>query len=208
MKLIFTLLFFIISLFKISVAQVWQQLPNAPEAQYVNDDLFFINDNTGWMVNLDGFIYKTYDGGDSWDTLIIQPGTAFRCIGFFDEMNGYAGNLGPGSWITETTDTLPLYQTHDGGTTWTPVTTITGAEPACICGINIVNDSVAYAVGRYAGPTVILKTIDAGETWSSTDFSAETWSLIDTYFISEDTGIVVGGDGVRSVIYYTDNGGD
>ncbi|MBL0280585.1 MAG: hypothetical protein IPQ11_09640 [Bacteroidetes bacterium] len=108
-------------------AQTWQELPNAPAAQFVNDDIFFINDNIGWMVNLDGFIYKTIDGGDTWDTLIIQPGTAFRSIGFFDEMNGYCGNLGPGSWITETTDTIPLYQTHDGGTTWTPVTTITGA---------------------------------------------------------------------------------
>ncbi len=191
-----------------SFTQTWQELPNAPAAQYVNDDLFFIDDQTGWMVNLDGFIYKTNDGGDSWDTLIIQPGTAFRCIGFFDEMNGYAGNLGPGSWITETTDTIPLYQTHDGGETWTPVTTITGAKAEGICGINIVSDSVAYAVGRYDGPTVILKTTDAGQTWTSTDFSEETWSLIDTYFFSEDTGIVVGGNLSRSVIYYTVNGGE
>ena len=188
-------------------AQTWQELPNAPAAQFVNDDIFFINDNIGWMVNLDGFIYKTIDGGDTWDTLIIQPGTAFRSIGFFDEMNGYCGNLGPGSWITETTDTIPLYQTHDGGTTWTPVTTITGAPSAGICGINIVTDSVAYAVGRYAGPTVILKTTDAGQTWQSTDFSDETWSLIDTYFFSADTGIVVGGNLSRAVIYYTNNGG-
>ncbi|MBL0281540.1 MAG: hypothetical protein IPQ11_14560 [Bacteroidetes bacterium] len=46
-------------------AQTWQELPNAPAAQFVNDDIFFINDNIGWMVNLDGFIYKTIDGGDT-----------------------------------------------------------------------------------------------------------------------------------------------
>lgn len=207
MKLILATSLFLIFFSGITIAQTWQELPNAPAAQFVNDDIFFINDDIGWMVNLDGFIYKTYDGGDTWDTLIIQPGTAFRSIGFFDALHGFAGNLGPGSWISETTDTHPLYQTDNGGLTWTPVTNITGAEPAGICGINIVNDSVAYAVGRYAGPTVILKTTDAGLSWTSNDFSSQTWSLIDTYFFSQDTGIVVGGGNNRAVIYYTENGG-
>ncbi len=190
-----------------SFAQSWQELPNAPGAEYINDDIYFVNENKGWMINLDGFIYRTQDAGNSWDTLLIQPGTAFRCVGFIDSLHGFAGNLGPGSWIGNVTDTIPLYQTSDGGLTWTPVTTITGTYPAGICGIKVVDDSVIYAVGRYDGPCVILKTIDGGQNWTSTDVSNQFTNLIDVYFFSRDTGIVVGGKGAHSRINYTTDGG-
>lgn len=190
-----------------SFAQTWQQLPNAPAAEFVNDDIYFVNEQKGWMVNLDGFIYRTEDGGDSWDTLLIQPGTAFRCIGFTDSLHGFAGNLGPGSWISGITDTICLYQTSDGGITWSPVTNISGPYPAGVCGINVVDDSVIYAVGRYAAPCTFLKTTDGGQSWVSTNMIGQFSNLIDVYFFSRDTGIIVGGKGNFSKINYTTDGG-
>ncbi len=193
---------------QVSFSQVWQQLPNAPAAEFVNDDIFFVDENKGWMVNLDGFIYRTQDGGDSWDTLLIQPGTAFRSICFVDSLHGFAGNLGPGSWISNITDTIALYETVDGGVNWTPVTTINGTYPAGICGIILVNENVIYAVGRYAGPCVYLKTTDGGATWNSTNMMSEYQNLIDVYFFSADTGIIVGGKNGFSKISYTTDGGN
>ena len=206
MKQIFAPALFLMACLNTS-GQTWQLLPNAPAAEYVNDDIFFVNENKGWMVNLDGFIYRTQDGGNSWDTLLIQAESAFRCIGFTDSLHGFAGNLGPGSWISGIHDTIPLYHTEDGGLTWNPLTNITGFHPKGICGIKVVDDSVIYAVGRYAGPCVLLKTIDGGQNWTSTNFSGKFDDLIDVWFFSRDTGIVVGGNNARSVIYYTDNGG-
>jgi photosystem II stability/assembly factor-like uncharacterized protein len=191
-----------------SIAQVWQQLPNAPAAEFVNDDLFFIGEKKGWMVNLDGFIYHTEDAGETWDTLLIKPGTAFRSIGFIDSLHGFAGNLGPGSWISNVTDTNPLYETTDGGQSWNPVLNISGTFPHGLCGINVVNDSVIYAVGRYAGPCVVVKTTDGGASWVSSDLSDKFVDLIDVWFFSADTGVIVGGNGLRSVIYYTTDGGN
>jgi photosystem II stability/assembly factor-like uncharacterized protein len=122
-------------------------------------------------------------------------------------LHGFAGNLGPGSWISGVQDTIPLYHTEDGGLTWNPVTNITGFHPKGICGIRVVDDSVIYAVGRYAGPCAFLKTTDGGQDWTATNFSGKFDDLIDVWFFSRDTGIIVGGNNARSAIYYTDNGG-
>jgi len=197
----------LVAFINITWSQTWELLPNSPEAEYVNDDIYFVNENKGWMVNLSGFIYRTEDGGNSWDTLLIKPGTAFRSICFTDSLNGFAGNLGPGSWISNVFDTIPLYHTTDGGLTWNPVVNITGVYPAGVCGMFVVNDSVIYAVGRYAGPCAVLKTIDGGQNWTSTDFSNKFDDLIDLWFFSPDTGVILGGNNSRSVIYYTSDGG-
>ncbi len=193
-----------------SPAQTWHNLPNSPQAAWRHDDLFFINGDTGWVVNVDGYIYKTTDGGNSWMTQLFQPTTSFRCVGFANALHGWAGNLGTGSW-SPTTDTLPLYETTNGGTTWNAVQNISGPIPAGICGISVVNDSVVYAVGRVGGPGHILKTTDAGQLWTSVPVPSPMFYLIDAKFFSPDTGIVVGCTGTtnfeRYAVFHTTDGG-
>ncbi len=197
-------------LFQTAAAQTWHSLINSPLASWRHDDMCFINADTGWVVNVDGYIYKTTDGGLSWNTLLFQPATSFRCVGFADATHGWAGNLGIGNW-SPTTDTIPLYETTDGGTTWSPVTTISGPMPEGICGMSVVNDSVVYAVGRVGGPGHILKTTDAGQSWTSVAVPSPMFFLIDTKFFSPDTGIVVGCMGTtnaeRYAIFHTTDGG-
>ena len=47
----------------------WHDMPSAPTAPaelLKHDDIFFINDSTGWLVTRSGGIYKTIDGGINW----------------------------------------------------------------------------------------------------------------------------------------------
>jgi photosystem II stability/assembly factor-like uncharacterized protein len=208
-----TIVVIVISIFVscFTLAQTWQLLPNSPSAGFRHDDLFFINADTGWVVNVDGYIYKTTDGGNSFITQLYKPATSFRCVGFANELKGWAGNLGTGSW-SPTTDTLPLYETVDGGTSWQAVTNITGPLPRGICGISVVNDTVVYAVGRVEGPCYIMKTINGGGSWLSVDFDPPAHFLIDCKFFSPDTGLVVGCTGTnmndeKYAVWYTTNGG-
>src|SRR5436190_9847236 len=141
-----------------AVAQTWQLLPNAPIAPgFRHDDVFFINADTGWVCNLQGNIYKTTDGGQTWNTIYNDPNKVFRCIGFLNSTKGFAGNFGyyPGN---PPTDTMPIFETLDGGFTWNPITNINGPLPKGICGLNIVNDTVIYGVGRVYGPAYYIKT--------------------------------------------------
>jgi len=73
----------------------WQVLPNAPGptgSRY--DDVFFVNPSLGWVINGTGKIYRTTDGGDSWELQKDQPITYWRSIGFADSLTGWAGNFG------------------------------------------------------------------------------------------------------------------
>ena len=167
----------------------WVTLPNAPMVSRFND-INFINENQGWAVNGWGQIYYTPDGGDSWELQLNQENSHFRSIRFFDSMNGWAGNVGYGEFGA--LDTTKLYQTSNGGESWEPFDDFIGPEPAGICGLQVVNDTVMCAVGRVRGPAFFTKTMDQGDTWVSTDLSEIVAGLIDLYFFDPDTGFIVG----------------
>ncbi len=171
----------------------WQTLTGAPnQLTGRHDDIFFVNDSTGWLVNNTGKIYRTGDMGNSWNMQCNQPGTYFRCIGFAGPLNGWAGNLGAQSW-GGATDTNCLYETHNGGMSWSPVTTISGTKPMGICGLNVLDAQHIFATGRIEGPVCFAKTTDSGLTWQSQDMSAYCGDLVDVKFFSPDTGFIVGG---------------
>src|ERR1044071_4153276 len=100
----------------------WHQL-TTENHRGKQDDIFFIDARTGGYVNGRGRIYKTPDGVETWVLKLNLPGTYFRCIGFLDARRGFAGNIGT-EYYPNVTDTTPLYETRDGGDTWTPVTKI------------------------------------------------------------------------------------
>ena len=81
------------------IAPVWSQFPNSPSGTSPrHDDIFFIDETTGWSARSTGGIYKTVDGGNTWIRKVTQNTTHFRCIGFASATRGWAGNLGPGSY--------------------------------------------------------------------------------------------------------------
>ncbi|HET6989729.1 MAG TPA: T9SS type A sorting domain-containing protein [Bacteroidia bacterium] len=188
----------------------WQALPNAPISWRL-DDCYFLNSRLGWAIspyydylfpNKFGQICRTTDGGNTWQIQKDSSQTFFRSIGFADSLTGWVGNLG------DSYDSIPLYHTIDGVTTWLPVTNIPNPQPGGICGISVVTDSVIYAYGRFYGPPILLKTIDKGNTWTSQNMSLYARGLIDGYFFNKDTGFVTGSDSnYNATIISTYDGG-
>jgi len=179
----------------------WTVLPNAPVAGR-HDDVFFVNPDLGWVVNGNGQIHRTTDGGENWE-LQLQEVFYFRSVGFVDTQKGWVGNLN-GNPL--------LYVTTNSGAVWTPVQNIPPPQPTGICGIWVVNASVVYACGRYDGPPRVIKTTNSGTTWTSSDLSPLATTLIDCCFFDENNGLVVGGIGTtfgnrRAVVLGTTNGG-
>ncbi|MDZ7269120.1 MAG: T9SS type A sorting domain-containing protein [candidate division KSB1 bacterium] len=194
---------------QIAIGQTWQTLGSVPVLTRYND-VYFVTAVTGWIVNGSGQIYRTDNGGATWQKQFERSTAHFRSIGFLDAQHGWAGNVGPGEFGA--TDSTVLYHTDDGGLHWTPVTAFVGHRPRGLCGMHVVNDSVMCAVGRVRGPAAFARSTDRGRTWQARDMSAHAAGLIDVYFFHPDTGLAVGltnvtHDNSSGVILFTSDGG-
>jgi photosystem II stability/assembly factor-like uncharacterized protein len=175
----------------------WSKLETEPYPGK-QDDIFFINEATGWYVNGYGSIYKTQDKGKTWTEIHESKGSFFRTIAFLDENNGFVGTVGT-DYFPNVTDTIPLYQTADGGLTWTPVA-YTGPYVKGLCAIDIVKESYInhgtldtkyhlYAVGRVGSPANIMVSHDSGKTWTSQSMATDAQMLFDVIMQDKNNGI-------------------
>jgi len=201
-----------IQLLNQSYAQpTWEALPTAPNGPR-HDDGYFINENLGWVVNGNGQIWKTTNGGNTWNKQFDKSTIYFRSVGFLDSLCRIAANLGTQEFGGQT-DTNLIYRTTNGGVSWNPINNFIGTKPRGICGLSVVNDSAIYGVGRVRGPVYFLKSTDRGETWTTKNMGQYAADLMDIYFTSLDTGFIVGGNGApnensNGIILYTTDGGD
>lgn len=140
------------------------------------DDLCFVDSRNGWYINGYGKIYRTRDGGNSWQKTFEKQGTFFRCVAFLDTLNGFVGTVGT-DYFTNVTDTIPLYRTRDGGQSWEPVV-YEGPYVKGLCAFDIVQETYInhgqtgirnhiFAVGRVGSPAMMMVSHDNGERWSS-----------------------------------------
>lgn len=176
----------------------WQTL--ATEAyRGKRDSISFVDATHGWYGTGAGDLFRTTDGGASWQKIASRPGTFVRAVGFIDRQNGFIGNIGT-DYYPGVTDTTPLYRTRDGGVTWEAVDT-GDATIKGVCAIDILSTqriyqgqlvprTVIHAAGRVGGPTGILRSVDGGATWSVIDMAAHAGMILDVKFFDENTGLV------------------
>jgi photosystem II stability/assembly factor-like uncharacterized protein len=184
----------------------WKVLPNSPDAEAQrHDDVFFVDVLTGYLVNTRGEIWKTTDGGESWSQKLSKGSeTRFRSVGFANDLVGWAGTVMSPAEL--------LYETRDGGETWTDITNrISGQDPAGICGLSVVDESVAFGVGAFFGQPFLIRTVDGGQNWFSFSLAQHTATLIDVHFFDRNVGIAVGGNSPdlegEAVVLRTTSGG-
>lgn len=176
----------------------WRTIgPELSVARY--DDIFFINDSTGWLAGgAEGKIFRTNNGGNSW-THQFTSGKYLRSIEFLNERKGFAGSL----------DTA-FYKTTDGGITWTDISPSINPQIPGICGLSAPDSMNIFGCGTWFGPAFIIKSSNGGNNWTHIDMSAYATRLVDILFINKDTGWV-SGMGLRplelGVILRTTNGG-
>lgn len=164
----------------------WQVLPEGPEAIGRHDDVVFINENEGWVVNLSGEVHGTKDGGTTWELLNSDLDLQYRSTVFVNDRIGFVGTL--------FTPLEVLLQTFDGGRNWINLTSrIKGTVPLSICGLWAVDEKTIFGVGAYFGGPWFVKSEDGGLTWTSKVVGAGAKALVDVYFKNKNEGYAVGG---------------
>ena len=175
----------------------WRKL-NTERYPGKQDDITFINEKEGWYINGYGTIYHTQNAGETWEKQLEKKGTFFRCIAFVDSMRGFAGTVGT-DYFPNVTDTIPLYSTHDGGKTWSPVN-YKGPYVKGLCAIDIVREQYInqgktdykihiYGVGRVGSPANMMVSHDGGLTWTSNSMNKDCNMLFDIKMFDKNNGI-------------------
>lgn len=146
----------------------------------------FISATQGYVGGIEGVFLSTTDGGQSWQDKSRTNLGDIKKVLFLSATSGWAGT------------TTGLYQTSDGGATWTK------KRFYPINDVQFLTPQVGYAIGD---KNVILRTNDAGTTWS--EQHSTRWhplvALRGVSFTSPDSGIVVGDE---HATYQTTNGGE
>lgn len=148
--------------------------------------MFFIDENTGWVVvNSASEIHKTADGGQSWQLqLKTDERQYFRCINFIDRQMGFA-------CVLDAANGSALYRTTNGGQVWTAIDL--GPDIHGICSLAIVSPDLLFAAGRHVGPAVLIKSVDGGLNWTPQDIGYPLGQAIDIHFFDEHNGLLIGG---------------
>jgi photosystem II stability/assembly factor-like uncharacterized protein len=184
----------------------------------------FTSLNTGYIAAYDT-IFKTTDAGTTWTKYPIGTGTYFFTIYFIDSNVGYAagvdfpndnrtllkttnagvtwtsqaipsGYYHPNSFYSTSTEVCYLaggyvLKTTNGGTTWNILTTASNSDWS---GVYFTSSTNGIIVGGKTSEGSIDRTTDGGTSWSTV--YTNTKFLTSVYFVDENTGYVVGEDGI------------
>lgn len=162
--------------------------------------LWFTDRENGLMARMDGEVYRTSDGGRTWN-MIWTVEKRILDIFFINSQDG---------WIAG--DGGLMARTADGGRTWSPVSTPTKAD---LTSVFFISKQIGWAVGSRS---TILYTKDGGMTWKAGSVSGLLGSppLASVSFADELHGWAVGGNSdptypsliaPSNIVLATDDGG-
>lgn len=128
------------------------------------NDVFFVNEWTGWVVGDSGKIFKTTDGGDSWNPQPRVTLFPLYAVSFVDSNTGYA--VGGTNTIIKTTD---------GGAGWSLLTV---PDAPVWVGVHFADAQTGWIQDSPTlGDGIVRTTTDGGSTWSDLTTVGSVWDM-------------------------------
>lgn len=161
----------------------WNVQLGGVNPNYYNRDIFFLNSQTGWILQNDKIKF-TDNAGENWLKIPLDlPGDYYTWKIFF--INADTG------WITGT----GMFKTTNGGMDWTIINNISSVNS-----IYFINSQTGWFCGNSGQ---LEKTIDGGLSWTGV-YTGTQEKLNCVYFLNEQTGFLAADWGK---IFRTINGG-
>ncbi|MBL8006913.1 MAG: T9SS type A sorting domain-containing protein, partial [Ignavibacteria bacterium] len=165
---------------------------------------YFSDKNTGWAVgggigNM-GLLYKTADGGVSWNT-IYQNSGYLRSVYFADNNTGWTtGSRFDYNWGTIYARIL---KTKNGGVTWTDQLGSMDLPYVDLNSVYFIDNNTGWVSGSGG---YILRTTNGGTDWGYLH-SGTSSNLYSIRFLNKKNGWVLGSDYYNTFVLVTTNGG-
>ncbi len=154
-------------------------------------DINFVNRDTGFIASANGIIYKTTNGGQSWDTIQTPAEQDVLRLFFVDENNGWAT-------LDNQNHNYQLLKTTNSGQSWDTVK-VFETNISSIESLFFINDSIGYCGGCYAdienqdSYTTISKTVNKGQDWDIIyEGKNQFFGIHEIFFINNSIGWAVG----------------
>jgi len=163
--------------------------------------LEFVNDTVGFVAGPGGGIFKTVNGGESWNRVNSQTTGAnyyLNDIFFLNEQQGWVGGY-DNQWPVY--NPAPLFYTDDGGETWTEIDWVD--EERFLDQIAYYDENLGYAIGRTNGG--VYRSTDGGTNWEALFGEGVRGTLYDLDATDAQNAWAVGTNGA---ILATTNGGE
>jgi photosystem II stability/assembly factor-like uncharacterized protein len=181
----------------------WTLQMDGPGALPSTWSVSFSDADNGWVVGQTGFIFKTQDGGVTWNPVNNGIGVQFYKVKMADDNVGFAA--GENGYVA---------RTRDGGWHWDiskveATGQVFGREES-LRSVSVLNRNFVVVAGP--GGTV-FKTLDGGESWINIGYPnlPDSFFIEDVEFISPTKGWLVGVDrdlGHTRTFYATLDGGE
>ncbi len=146
--------------------------------------LIMLNSFTGFAGSDNSSIYKTTNGGNSWQKvyeIVDFPSKEVHSFFFTDSVTGYAILK---SGYINTSGKSVILKTTDTGNTWDSIFSINRN----VDGIFFKDSLNGFLIGEYG---TILETHNAGLTWDSTRISQNTL-ILDGQYVNNNIGYAIG----------------
>ncbi len=145
-------------------------------------DVLFLDDQSGWIVGDGSTMLSTIDGGNSWHPAAIPPDMTLTRIAFSNDGNGYC--IGLNGHVLKTADSGETWQSSGFG------------KETHLSDLAVLGDSCVLLLARKSPDrTIVLRSSDAGVSWSAHPVSDNAPAGVTFLFRTELPGLLFLNDG-------------
>ncbi len=188
MKHFFTLvLSLLLTIIPVNAQENWEIINSGTTDNL--EDVFFIDNQNGWIIGYSGTLLRTTDAGESWNSIII-PYQNLKAIQFVNQ------NIG---WIVG--DEGLIIKSTDGGNTWFEQE---GGQNYYLEDQHFFDDQVGIICGGTIGVGRLLRTTNGGNQWDEIALPIYSPRLLSIFFLNNNLGWTTG---ANQILYRTIDAG-
>lgn len=153
------------------------------------NDVFFINEDTGFAVGEHGYVLKTEDAGVTWAEVTLPGSASFRILNAVCFNSNTSGFILGGNPTNDSIQTI--LKTMDGGNTWSIVT---DKPNPMIQDMSFLNENKGLMVGNNG---FAQETVDGGKTWVDIVLPNvnDQWFFTSVHYYNDSTAVIGGRNG-------------